>query len=521
MKTIITSTRIPANQANGSYNILLPSGFGQPRGFLVYAMPYSVQPNNFDSTTTFPCISVGFGGSNIAGTGLTNACAWVSNEDGARPTSTLASFGNTVAAFSRNIANTVFRQWQMTNFGQDIIFGTYASSGTQAEPMDLVFTVFGGNDFFCAVGQTAIVAAINTRTDVGLTFRPEAILFSHARPAQTTDGQMSFGVSLKSLDFAGLAVTTPQQTLASHWRNTNGLNTSETNGRLQLITPGSYNLATNAQVRFNSMYNSGFAITQSTANSGNSIIFLAMKSGSGNTDPPPFRTVVPLAGLAGSIFRIQSNAVFKPCQTIGTCAYYAGNFTGNTTTTAGGADMFSFYTGNGDSKSNTVGIGTFTSSTSSTTITGVGTSFLQQLGAIDTIYNQNYQLVGIVSSITSNTSLLLQSNAAITATGSSFIFEKPKQFSMSYGLRDADPDGNASMRAYFSDNAFIRFTAQTPTLTTQGRLLDYNFTGDLGLGSYLSFSLNTQDSAGFINQMGWALQIRDEDFYRIRRGSIS
>jgi hypothetical protein len=112
MKTQIVSTRIPTGQANGVLNISLPTGFGVPRGFLVYAMDNAVQPNNFDSTTTFPCISVGFGGSNIAGTGLTNACLWVSNQDGADPSSSLASFGNTVSVFSRNVGNTVFRQWK-------------------------------------------------------------------------------------------------------------------------------------------------------------------------------------------------------------------------------------------------------------------------------------------------------------------------------------------------------------------------------------------------------------------------
>ena len=510
MKTTIVSNRIPANQANGSFNILLPSGFGQPRGFLVYAMPCSVQPNNFDSTTTFPCISVGFGGSNIAGTGLTNSCAWLSNEDGARPTSTRASFGNTVSVFSTNISGSVFRQWQMTNFGQDIIFGTYASSGTQAEPMDLVFTVFGGNDFFCAVGQTALPAAINSPANVGLTFQPDAILFSHARPLQTTDGQMTFGVCLRGVETAGLAATTIVFTLATQWRNTNGVNTSETTARYNLSPDGTHNFATNASVRFQYMYNSGFAVTQSTANSGNSIIFLAIKAGSGVTTI--FSTNATTAGTAGTYTAFAINNLKKSCHTIGTFARFLSTNT-NVSTTAQGADMFSFYTGNGDQKSNTVGIGTFTSSTSSTTITGVGTSFLQQFGAIDTIYDQNYQLVGIVSSITSNTSLLLQSNAATTATGSSFIFEKPKQFSMSYGLQDADTNGNASMRAYFSDNAFIRWTGQTPTLTTQGRLLDYNFIGFEGQRTYASWSINS----GGNGLSGWALHIADEEYYRRRR----
>ena len=105
MKTRIVSTRIPTGQANGAFNISLPTGFGVPRGFLVYAMDNAVQPNNFDTTTTFPCISVGFGGSNIAGTGLTNACFFVTNQDGAEPSSSRASFGTTVSFNAKKLSN--------------------------------------------------------------------------------------------------------------------------------------------------------------------------------------------------------------------------------------------------------------------------------------------------------------------------------------------------------------------------------------------------------------------------------
>ena len=507
MKTIITSTRIPADQANGSYNILLPGSFGQPKGFLVYAMPYSVQPNNFDSTTTFPCISVGFGGSNTAGTGLTNACAWVSNEDGASTTNTRASFGNTVSAFSRNINNTVWRQWQMTGFGPNIIFGQYSSSGTQAEPMDLVFTVFGGDDFFCAVGQTAIVAAINTRTDVATPFQPDAILYSHIRPAQTTDGQMTFGAARRSVfSSAGNTVADSLQ-VSGNWRNENGQNTSIVSNRYS--TTGSFNIATNAVVKFAFMYDSGFAVTQSTANSGNSIIFLAMKAGISNATQYRFDYLTTNSASTGSTQKSFNNT-YGFIHALGWFSN-TSNPNATATTSATGADMFSFFTANGDTKSNTVGIGTFTSSTSSTTITGVGTSFLGQLGAIDNIYNENYQLVGIVSSITSNTSLLLQSNAAITATGSSFIFEKPKQFSMSYGLQDADPNGNANMRGYFADDALIAFTAATPTLVSRGHIRNFNgnnspsvYTGGIDANFIIG------PGVGFC---GWMFVIRGEELF--------
>lgn len=67
------------------------------------------------------------------------------------------------------------------------------------------------------------------------------------------------------------------------------------------------------------------------------------------------------------------------------------------------------------------GTGTITCSTSSATVTGVGTLFTDKLlGA--SIYNFQDVLVGSVASIASNTSLTLTANAAIAITGSTFKF---------------------------------------------------------------------------------------------------
>ena len=503
MKTRIVSTRIPTGQANGAFNISLPTGFGVPKGFLVYAMDNSVQPNNFDVTTDFPCISVGFGGSNIAGTGLTNVCVWVSNQENSDPTSTRASFGNTVSVFTTSIDSTVRRQWQMTGFGQDIIFGQYQGTGTQQAPLDLAFTVFTGDDFFCAVGQTALPAAANSAIRVGTTFQPDAVLFSHIRPAQTTDGQIHFGTALRN---ASTGATTVSSQVGSMWKNDDAAGTSIVRARMS--NAGSFNIATNAVVNFQYMFPTGFAVTQSSANTGNSIIFLAMKAGFGLSTNPSFSagTFQSATGTGNSYYAVG----FKPSLIIGSFSHINA-LNSTVTTAANGCEMLSFFTANGFQESNITGIGTFTSSTSSTTVTGVGTSFLNQLGALDSIYNLNYQLVGIVSSITSNTSLLLQSNAAITATGSSFVFEKPQQFSYSYGNLNGNGSGNIDMRGRVSDSAITSFTATTPTLQAVGNIL--NLSGENG------FNVNYTTLANG-GRYGWYFAIRDEDYYIRRRGSM-
>ena len=505
MKTQVVSTRIPAGQATGSYNISLPAGFGVPKGFVVYAMDNIVQPNNFDSATDFPCLSVGFGGSNLAGTALTNICTWVSNQENADPSSTRSSFGNTVSIFSTNITGSVRRQWQMTGFAQDLILGTYQVTGTQQTPLDVVFTVFSGDDFFCAVGQTFMPAAANTITQVGTVFQPDAVLISHMRPAQTTDGNIHFGAAVRS---TGVGLTTVTAQVGSCWRNQDATTPSACTARVDNGTAG-FNLATNATIRVAYLSSAGIAFTQSSTSAANAAMYMAMKAGTGDSIYPSFAagTFISVSAAGSTFYPIG----FAPEHIIGSFSHVnALNTTG--TTPATGADMISYFTASGYNAVNTVGIGTFTSSTSTTAVTGVGTSFLQQLGAIDNIYNLDYQLVGIVSSVTSNTALILQSNAAITATGSSFIFEKPLQFSCSYGNLDGSATANQNLRGYFSNDAIVSFTATTPTLQAVGDIL--NFYGEPGFT--VNYSTLTNGA-----RYGWYFAIRNDEIYRRRRGRMA
>jgi hypothetical protein len=505
MKTRIVSTRIPAAQANGAFNISLPTGFGVPKGFLVYAMDNGVQPNNFDSNTDFPCICLGFGGNNISGTGISNAHVYLLQEEGTDPTVCRSGFGGTVSVFTSNTTGTVRRQWQMTSFGNDLILGTYQGTGTQQTPLDLVFTIFGGNDFSCAIGLTQL-AVTPTQTRVQTTFQPDAVLFSTLRNI-STDSTINFCSALRNAAAGSTRCGTVLDTFGPHWRNDNGQ--GSTSIRSFMSNNGARNLSSNTTIYAEYMSPTEIIFSQSTANT-HFIIFLAMKAGTGLSTNPSFAhgQFQSATGIGNSFYSVG----FKPAHILG--GFLSSDSNASRTNVNNLCETLSFYTANGHQKSNIVGIGTFTSSTSSTTITGVGTSFLQQFGAIDNIYNLDYQLVGIVSSITSNTSLLLQSNAAITATGSSFIFEKPQQFSYTIGCQTGDGNGNANIRGYISDNAIVNFSPNTPQLRNVGNITNLN--GQNG------FNVNyTTVEATFGNRIGWYFAIKDDDFYRRRRGSIS
>lgn len=507
MKTRIVSTRIPAAQANGVYNISLPTGFGTPKGFLVYAMDNLVLPNNFDSDTDNPSYSVGFGGSNIAGTGITNICTYLTNEEGSDPTISRSSIGSTVSVFSSNNGLSISRQWSCTGFANDLILGTYSSVGTpQQSPLDLAFTVFGGDDFFCAVGQTVLPAVANSIVNVATTFVPDAVLLQHQRFTTSTDGNIHFGCATRT---AGVGVTTVSSQVGSTWRNQNAQ--GSTICTVRVSSDGTINLATNSAVRVAYLSSSGIAFTQSTSNTQNNIVFMALKAGNGVTNSFSANTFSSGTAIGTSFYNVGFNSKhilggFSLATALNT------SITGQSASPNVNSECFSYFTANGFQQSNIVGIGTFTSTTSSTSLTGVGTSFLNQLGALDRIYNLGYQLVGIVSSITSNTALLLSTNASITATGSSFIFEKPQQFSYAYGNESSQNSGNINLRGYISDNAFINFTCTTPTLITVGNMQNLN--GENGFTANYTTSSSTP-------RFGWYLAIKDEDFYSRRRGKIS
>jgi hypothetical protein len=74
---------------------------------------------------------------------------------------------------------------------------------------------------------------------------------------------------------------------------------------------------------------------------------------------------------------------------------------------------------------NDPGTGTITASTSSTTVTGIGTAFTTQLAVGASIYNSADVLIGSVASIASNTSLTLTANAGVAVTGSAFQYVAP------------------------------------------------------------------------------------------------
>ena len=112
MKTCIIHTRIPTAQAAGSFDILLPTGFGTPKGFFVYSLTNSSAYNAFDNGTAHVTRSVGFGGSSSSGSSsIRNICNWQYNEYNVDPSNGFSSTATTTAMYDRNVGDTIRRNW--------------------------------------------------------------------------------------------------------------------------------------------------------------------------------------------------------------------------------------------------------------------------------------------------------------------------------------------------------------------------------------------------------------------------
>lgn len=493
MKTCIVRTRIPAAQAAGAVDISLPVGFGIPNAFVVHYMSNNVAYESFDSATNYPCMGVGFGGTGVGAIGVTNVCMFIGNAEVAIPTVSRSGTLTTCSVFVSDPTFAHKRSWKATSMIQDTITGQFTTAGTIEEPIDMVFTVFGGNGLRACVGFTSIHGTTNLETPVyNIGFQPDVLLLAHNRQGTITDGNIAYGVAHRS---AGSGVTTVRSSYSIAWRNQNGVNTSACEA--QIRNSGTVNIATGFIARVRQFTSGGFAITGSAAQTGNTVTFLSLKSFS--SDDFDADLLYSRSSTGQSVY----GTGFKPQLILGAFGH-CSTLNATQSTAATGAECVSFFAGTGISKRNHNGIGTITASTGSATITGTGTSFLEHIGPTDIIYNSSYNLLGTVSSVASDTSLTLTANSAANVTDGNYYFANSSQFSLSYGNVDGSASGNTALRAITSDSALLSFTATTPTIQNQGDILNMN-------GENLGFAVNWTTS-NVTPRIGWFLAVKDNEY---------
>jgi hypothetical protein len=121
------------------------------------------------------------------------------------------------------------------------------------------------------------------------------------------------------------------------------------------------------------------------------------------------------------------------------------------------------------------GVGTISTTNGSTSLSGTGTSFFGQLNEADYIYDSNYNLVGIVSTISANTSGLFKSGANSTVTNSNWFYREYSQYSVVYGGNDgANPTVPRGATGYTALQTFDIATSTGNTIIDSGSIITFN-----------------------------------------------
>ena len=499
MKVCTVHSRIPAAQANGAYNILLPEGFGVPKAFVVYHLTNSAAIGSFDSTTDFPCIGVGFGATNTAGTGFSMVNTHIVSQEDQDPTVCRSGFSVTSSVVDRNISRTIQRSWRATGFLDRTITGRFDVTGSPQSPIDMIFTVFSGNDVRAAVGVTDPINVVNRETPINVGFRPDLVFGMHNRQNTINDADLTFAVWHR---VTGAATTQLRSAASIAYQNATNQTTSVTTGFVG--NQGTRTLASTAAIAVRQFTGAGFAVTLSTTNTGHRFYFLALESES--SDDFSLQNITTRTATGTSVY----GTGFMPEHVMGA---FASNVTGANAAPNANSESFTIFSGFGISRRNHNGIGTITSSTGSATVTGTGSSFLQQFGPSSIIYDIGYAIIGTVSAVASDTSLTLTANASKTVTGSAYLFTIPSQFSVGFGNNDGDGGTpNEGLTSLTSSNAINFFDADVvgPGLLMNGYIENLN-------GGQNGFTLNYTTSPSGNPRIGWALAIKGQENNRRRK----
>jgi len=522
MKTYIVRTRIENNETTGARPIYLPAGFGTVKGALFYYATSNANLNVLDSTTNDQTFGIGFAGPPLGGGGVTSrTMGIIIDSNGAGSDSrTYAYNWSDRCAYSGLPNGSVSRELRVTGFAQNRIDCDLTVTGVQTVPLDITITVFSGTGLSVAVNSlntssTGIGTTTSARWINNLTFRPDLILGTYTQNASPFtgvssigDAQISFGAALRS---GGAGTTSASESCVSY-RNAGGAGVRPVNMSSTVSDTSFGRGIRNAnEVRVTNWGGTGFSVFNFGAAAGGSypVFFMAFyEYNPGQYDVEPL--IYPSA-IGTSFYSVG----FIPQLIIG--ATSGTNAAFNTINTTDQSDSFSVYTGYALGGKNNTGLGTITSSTGSTTISGTGTSFRGTVAKGDVIYNSSLTSLGTVAFVVSNTSLQLTANASATVSSGDWMYQQSPQYSVSIigdDGEDAVANGNCTI---ISSNMMRSYDGNAPggTATTNlsGNLQNFDSRPGFGV-SYHSATYGAIFRKGFFTAF-------DDTDNRARRGTAN
>ncbi len=522
MKSYIVRTRIENNETTGPRPIYLPAGFGTVKGALFYYATSNANLNTLDSTTNDQVFGIGFAGPPLGAAGVTSKTMGIiidSNGSAGTTRNYNYSWADRVA-YSGLPDGSVSRQLRVTSFAQDIINCDLTVTGVQTVPLDITITVFSGTGLSIAVNSTSTTATgigiTNARWITGLTFRPDLILGTYTQNAASltgvssiADAQISFGAALRS---PGAGTTSATESCIAY-RNQNNAGSVVVSSTVSdsSFARGLRGTPNTNEMRVTNWGGTGFSVFSFGAAAGGSYPIHFMAFYEYNTQQYDIEPLIYRSAIGTSFYSVG----FIPQLIIGAASNTDAAF--DTIDTTFESDSINVFTGYGFQRKNNTGLGTITSSTGSTTISGTGTSFRGTVAKGDIIYNSSLTSLGTVAFVVSNTSLQLTANASATVSSGTWMYEQSSQYSVSIIAEDTATPAAGCNSTIISSNMIRSYNGDagnnTAIVSMSGNLT--NFDSRQGFG--ISYHTATY---GPIARKGFFVAF-DDTFNRGRRGLIN
>ena len=497
MKSCVIRRRFHTSEAVGTaVTVNLEPGFGIPKACLIHYVETSAATGSFDTTLNYRNIGISMIGStdSTRNSTLVFRTVYSTMRDNQGSSDVRRQNSNSRFGFANDTAGNNYWQGTSATFTTDVASFVFASSTPQTNGhLDCIMTFFGGDDLTVGVNTFAMPqTAGGTQQYTTLNFQPDIIICASTITALNTgltdDFRLCYGVAQRTpaaqygvyMHAEGAAGAMDMGTVSS---NAAAITYSTSNG------VGPYTMTVSA------ITTGGFTITSSDAAAGTRdfMCFMALKS----STPTDFSLDAFSSPTGtGNSFTGTGNTFVPKC-IIGA----ATNCTvfGTRTTASPGADSIQFFGGNRSVDSLYFnGLGTITTNTAGTAVTGSST-FFHRLAPGDKIYRTDNTLIGTISAITTNTAMTLTANAANTnAAGTSFVYSNPGQYCISYG--DEDAAGTSVVFSKMSSTIInmARSSGDTPSDIDIASLTDF----DARNGFNLNFTTASGNSKkGFILSM--------------------
>jgi hypothetical protein len=459
VKTCVVRRRFWAAEAdNATIDIDLEPGFGVPKGAIIFYVESSASPNSFDTSLAFRTMGV----SVLDGTNeFCNIHTLRNNQDTADTRK--QNFSRAIMSASAD-GGTIYYRADVATFLDSKIRITFLNQTPQTNGhIEALVWAITGDDVEVGVGRTSFNGTSGgTRAYSQLSFQPDFVFVSSVNTTAdsgTAVAQFSVGAATRiPLNQASTAIRHAETdpTAQATRFSTNAIST---------VVTGNTTSSTQA---ISNIISGGWTMTASGAWTANAAyIFLAVKSQYPH-DFSLLEITTPTATGTSFYTTGTGSSTFIPETLFGSSIGCTGNdAVQQASPDADAIGMFTFQNRNFNKLYN--GNGTATYSTGSATVTGTGSTFYK--------FAPNYQLftssgtlIGTVSTVSSNTSLTLTSNAAVSGTNTDYCYAAPQGGHILLGDND-----NASPTETYSkySDSFLNITLST----TPSDLLTATFAG--------------------------------------------